>query len=66
MWVIYDKPLDYPTQFVARLWDAMTSKPTATFMIAPSLDDLRLMLPPDLHRLDRMAQDDPCIVEVWL
>lgn len=68
MWVIYDRPRDFPEQAVARLWDcnAAGSRPTINMILAPSLDELRRRLPPGLACVDRHPEDDPAIVEVWL
>jgi hypothetical protein len=66
IWVISARPDDFPDHFVARLWDGMTHQATASYLLAPTLDAVRLRLPPDLYRLDRQEQDAPCIVEVWL
>jgi hypothetical protein len=33
---------------------------------ALTLDALRSLLPPHLHRMDPMPGDDPVVVEIWL
>lgn len=66
LWVVYARPSDYPHHYVARLWDAMTNVATSSVLTAPTLPLLRMRLPPELDRLERMAGDDPCIVESWL
>jgi hypothetical protein len=66
IWVIYANPLDYPGQYVARLWDGMTNTATTSYMLAPTLEAIRRRLPPDLCCLDRQERDAPCIVETWL
>lgn len=64
IWTVYQNTRDYPGQFVARRW--LNDSPTDTLLTAPSLLELRGLLPPDLYRLPRAPEDDPCIVEVWL
>ncbi len=64
IWVIYDHPIDFPDEFVARKF--ILDKPTKDMIVMPSLDELRKMLPLGLTRLDRCLEDDPRIIEVWL
>ena len=64
IWVIYDHPIDFPNEFVARKF--ILDKPTKDMIVMPSLDEVRKMLPPDLTRLDRCLEDDPRMIEVWL
>lgn len=64
--MVYDHPTDYPDHYVARLWDALTNVGTASVLTAPTLDELRLRLPPELDLLPRQPGDDPCIVETWI
>ena len=66
IWVVYDKPRDYPRHFIARLWDGMTNTPTETFIIGPDLMAIRDTLPAGLACMGRLDADDVCIVEVWL
>ena len=70
MWTVYDHPLDYPNDFVARLFevDASGSHPTSSIIITPDLQTMRDMLRFEmgLTFLDRQPEDDPKIVEVWL
>jgi hypothetical protein len=67
-WVIYERPRDYPNQFVMRVWKigAGTFSPTDDVTLADTLDEIRKNVPPGLYCLGRYADDDPCIVEVWL
>ena len=69
-WVIYDRPSDYPTLFVARKWlvlpDNPTPQPTSDALFDLSLDVLRSRLPSGLFRVPRTKNDDVTIVEVWL
>jgi hypothetical protein len=66
LWVVYAHSDDYPDSFVARLWDLLTNLPTSSHLLAPTLDALRLRLPPDLHRMERAPHDEPHIVETWI
>jgi hypothetical protein len=68
IWTVYRHPRDYPDKFVARKSLATTPEPTHTndMFVADNLDEVRALLPKGLHRLPRVAEDDPVIVEVWL
>lgn len=61
---VYSHPSDYPDNFVARLWDA--NKPTRLVALADTLEEIREKIPPNMTRLPRQSNDDPCIVEVWI
>lgn len=68
MWVVYDKPKDFPTKFVLRKW-AITnvSTPTDDVKTADSLEEVRKFLPRGQGvRLAPSPGDDPCIVETWV
>jgi hypothetical protein len=66
MWVVYDKPTDYPTKFVARRFEG--EKPTASIIITSDLETLRSILAFEMRLvcLMRSPEDDPKIVETWL
>lgn len=70
MWVIYEKPRDFPCDFVARRWDMRRSDKdfhaTQECHVKPTLEAVRAMLPQDLYRIERSAGDEPHIVEVWM
>ncbi|MPM90789.1 hypothetical protein SDC9_137911 [bioreactor metagenome] len=63
MIVVYEKPKDYPQNYIARLWDG--NIPTHYAVIRNSLEDIRLAIPP-MHRISRHPDDDPVIVETWI
>lgn len=67
MWVITERPTDYPDSYVARLHMSLPV-PVATSVILrrPSLDEVRALLPYGLVMLARHEMDAPKIVEVWL
>lgn len=64
LWTVYDSPEDYPGLYVARRFEL--DKPTSDVLVSNSLDVLRALLPPFLHRIPRSAGDVPCIVETWI
>lgn len=68
MWVVYDRPSDYPDSFVARRFVTPPEpRPTAEFRTAHDIDELREhFVRLGLAKLDRDLTDDPKIVEVWL
>jgi hypothetical protein len=67
---IYERPADFPDEYVARLWLIRrgTKEPVTTEIVlrSASLEALREMLPPDLHRLPREPGDEEQIVETWV
>jgi hypothetical protein len=70
MWIVYEHPLDYPHDFVARKWRIRRGTPdpvpTDDLLAAPTLDELRALLPPGLARIAPSLGDEPQIVETWL
>lgn len=64
IWTVYEKPKDYPNDFVVRIFNF--DKPTNVVHTAKTLEEVRRFIPEGLYRLERLPQDDPCIVEVWL
>jgi hypothetical protein len=70
MFVVYDNPSDNPGKFVVRRWPdclAPVPMPEATPMIVcDALDVARAAIPPWAVRLERNADDDPAICEVWV
>ena len=65
---IYDKPLDYPKEFVARLFFIRQGIVQATnvIMLADSLDELKNKIPNQMQTLSRQKNDDPKLVGVYL
>jgi hypothetical protein len=69
VWVVYEKPSDYPDDFVVRRQSATAGKVVADrdpWAVVGSLEAARGLLPPGLVRLDRHPSDDPNIVETWI
>lgn len=67
--VIYCHPSDYPDKFVVRRW-VIGEKPVPDkepHIVCDSLEKARESIP-NSHRacIQRMTDDDPVIVEVWL
>ena len=66
-WVVYERPRDYPTGFVARMHVALPRpEPTVCALYAATIAELREALPMGLCCLARFEGDDPAIVEVWI
>lgn len=68
IWTVYDHPRDQPDAFVARRWDIQCGVTYATsdMFVAPTLNEIRALLPPGLVRMTRDVTDDPVIVESWV
>lgn len=70
MWVVYNRPKNYPDFIVARRHDLLNDKTTVATndaIFAPTVSAIRLhMMEKGLTKLDRLADDDPVIMEVWL
>lgn len=63
-WVIYERPIDYPNDIVARKFD--DGVPT-TRVITGTLNDLRARFDSmGLVRIPSCKEDDACILETWL
>lgn len=65
---IYEKPLDFPDAFVARIWDGKGAKPTDTMIKRDSLQEIRedIVAAGFITSFIRAEDDDPCIVETWM
>lgn len=71
MWVVFDRPRDYPDGAVARRFEIDRGGPfaTETVIMAPSIGALRALLgevAPTAIVVPRDPSDEPQIVEVWL
>jgi hypothetical protein len=75
MWTIYQHPKDFPDDYVMRATCVMGEGghvPAGTIVssgiawVAPTLEELREIVPPDKARLERTEHDDPAIAEVWV
>jgi hypothetical protein len=67
MYVIYERPKDYPDRYVLRQWiiDEQPS-PTGWFVLADTLEAVRAFVPPYCIRFERNPSDEPQIVESWI
>lgn len=68
MWVVYERPTDFPEKYVGRrfLIKGDRDEPTAEVKIADSLEELREMIPQGMFRLGRDFGNRVQILEVWL
>lgn len=65
MWAVYDRPRDFPTCYVARLW--IGERPTEEVILATDVEDIRAALRArGLVKLMRQPEDHPKIMESWL
>lgn len=64
VWVIYERPRDFPTKYVVRRWCGLS--PDAKPLLFDSLREARQAIPTGLFRLPQQQQDDPVILETWL
>jgi hypothetical protein len=62
VWTVYGSP----EKFVARPCMTLGGvTPMPVHLEAPTLDQLRALLPKGLARTDRLPDDDPHVVETW-
>lgn len=68
VYVIYEKPRDYPKHFVVRQQIVKRDGTIADgpCELAATLEEARRLVPAGLVRFVRDAVDDPVIVETWI
>lgn len=70
MWTVYDRPKDFPNNFVARKWlidHEGHAISTGNLMVCHDLAMIHFQLTNmGLHRIERDRNDDACIVESWV
>lgn len=69
LWVIFDRPADYPEHFVVRRQDVLPDHSIVVgkqVTLAKSLAEARAAVPDGLHNLGRQPGDVPSVVEVWI
>jgi len=69
MWVVYEKPRDFPESWVARRWAIYnnTAQPTPEVMVSPTLAALDdVFLERGYAKLARSEHDEPHIVCSWV
>ena len=64
MWVVYDRPTDYPDRIVAQLFE--NDRPTNICIFADSLREIRQELSPGRICIPRLSRDPLAVVETWL
>lgn len=64
LFVIFDKPTDFPNHFVVRLFYGSAGTPYCA--LAKSLSEARACIPAGLVCFKRSVKDAPCVVESWL
>lgn len=69
-YVLYEKPSDFPTEYVVRKWiigkDEIIPSP-GIIVKSTRLEDIHNhMEPMQLFFLVRSLEDDPCIMGVWI
>lgn len=65
---VYEKPLDFPDAFVARVWDGKGAAPTNVMIKRSTLQEIRedIMAAGFRTKFIRTEDDDPHIVETWM
>jgi hypothetical protein len=71
IWTIYDRPEDFPMNCIARRFEIVDGKVTATnqVIVASSLAAIRLFLVRyygELHCVPRTDEDMTSVVETWI
>jgi hypothetical protein len=65
LWTVYDHPLDFPDEYVARKF--IDGKVTQEYFTMDDLEKMRMVMESKaLFCVTRHPTDDPCIVETWL
>lgn len=65
---VYEKPLDFPNAYVARVWDGKGPKPTNVMIKRDTLREIRedIRAAGFATSFGRTEDDDPRIVETWM
>lgn len=73
MYVIYDRPSDYPTKFVVRIFKVVDIADNIVNIVdkaitgqADTLEECRKLIPKGYSNVGRTKYDDPVIAEVWI
>lgn len=65
---VYERPLDFPNDYVARVWDGKRARPTDTMIKRSTIEEIR----EDIKNAGfktvfaRAEGDDPHIIETWM
>lgn len=69
LYVVYEKPKDYPDFFVVRGWtirhNGLIADPRP-IAFEKTLDEARKRIPEGMYRVEPSENDDPVIVETWI
>ena len=65
---IYEKPADFPDEYVARIWDGQGPRATNIIVKGKSVEELRKDIAAAGFKIcyPRAAGDEPHIVETWM
>jgi hypothetical protein len=66
MWAVYERPADYPTGYVVRLWWGMTPEPKAHRCATLLQARLFIRDAGGCVQFARQQGDEPQILETWL
>lgn len=68
VWTIYRNPRDYPGRWVLRAFDVSVegTKARSECVVAQTLEEVRIALPPGRVPLGRANGDDPAVYECWV
>jgi hypothetical protein len=69
IYVIYERPTDYPAGFLARKWlvdGSPEPRPTPYIATGQTLEEVRACIPRHCVKIERSSGDHRHIVEVWL
>lgn len=69
-WAVYNRPREYPDNVVIRRWDVCRGldDPLPSYeqcFLFDSIEEARAAIPAHLVRLERLADDNPSLVEVY-
>lgn len=67
-YVVYERPADYPEEYVVRRWDTLLGPAEDLHVRSRDLAVIHQFLLEDmkLHRMPPSSTDDPVILEVWV
>lgn len=67
-YVIYERPSDFPHQYVLRQWHigAGTAESGKVLALGETAEEVRRSIPLGAVSLGRHEGDDPVILEVWM
>lgn len=68
IYTVYKDPTDYPGKFVIRRFIISRKhvEPANLICVEDDLETALAKLPPGLTKVDRLEDDDPKILEIWM